>query len=362
MKHHLRSEKNCLNCGAEVTGRYCGNCGQENTEPKETFGHLIRHFFEDVTHFDSQLFTTVKDLLFRPGFLTGEYFAGRRTSYLNPIRMYVFISFIFFLVLFLNKGNNETAEDGSTYKVHYTNAARQHIADSLRSTIIPHSGRPGDSIKNVVTKAIAASLDTIAVPPKDDESITLFIGNKGVHFEFQQTRYKTLGEYDSVQQSMPEGKKDKGIMPWMVRRTIDLKNNYGNRGALVLDENFEHSLPKIMFVLLPLFALLTGLFYSRKKYYYAQHVIFSVHFHCFMFLVFILITGINRIFPKIDDLVFLILPALIVIYTYLSVALKNMYHNSLIISFIKAAGIGLLYIISLVICIIALAFASFFLA
>ena len=36
-----RKEKNCLNCNAEVQGRFCHNCGQENIETKETVWHLI---------------------------------------------------------------------------------------------------------------------------------------------------------------------------------------------------------------------------------------------------------------------------------------------------------------------------------
>jgi hypothetical protein len=97
---HQRKEKDCLNCGATVIGPYCHNCGQENIEPKESFWHLILHFFNDITHFDGKFFTTLRILLFRPGFLSKEYMSGKRVSYLNPIRMYLFTSFIFFLVFF----------------------------------------------------------------------------------------------------------------------------------------------------------------------------------------------------------------------------------------------------------------------
>ena len=95
-----RKEKDCLNCGTAVYGRYCHVCGQENAEPKETFFGMVAHFFYDITHFDGKFFTTLKDLLFYPGFLSAEYMKGRRMSYLNPIRMYVFTSAIFFLIFF----------------------------------------------------------------------------------------------------------------------------------------------------------------------------------------------------------------------------------------------------------------------
>src|SRR5262249_31151697 len=62
--------------------------------------HMVTHFFNDITHFDGKFFVTLKDLLFRPGFLSKEYMKGRRASYLHPVRMYVFTSAIFFLLFF----------------------------------------------------------------------------------------------------------------------------------------------------------------------------------------------------------------------------------------------------------------------
>ena len=79
---------------------YCHICGQENVEPKESVWHLVTHYFNDITHFDGKFFSTLKLLLLRPGFLPAEYVRGRRASYLNPIRMYIFTSFLFFLIFF----------------------------------------------------------------------------------------------------------------------------------------------------------------------------------------------------------------------------------------------------------------------
>lgn len=93
-----RKEKNCLNCGATVIGKYCHNCGQENIEPKESVWQLVTHFFNDTAHFDGKFFSTLKNLLFKPDFLSKEYIKGRRATYLNPVRMYLFTSFIFFLI------------------------------------------------------------------------------------------------------------------------------------------------------------------------------------------------------------------------------------------------------------------------
>ena len=108
-----RKEKNCLNCQTTVIGRYCHQCGQENLEPKETVWHLVQHFFNDITHFDGKFFATVKLLLRKPGFLSAEYIAGRRMSYLNPIRMYVFTSAFFFIILFSLKKPEDMVKSDS---------------------------------------------------------------------------------------------------------------------------------------------------------------------------------------------------------------------------------------------------------
>jgi hypothetical protein len=118
----------------------------------------------------------------------------------------------------------------------------------------------------------------------------------------------------------------------------------------------------MMFVLLPLFALYIYILHNRKNYYYAQHIIFSVHYHSFMFALLLLITITGWIFPHIDKPLFLLAPAILVLFGYLAVALKVTYHQSLGIALLKATGIGLMYIISLVICIIVLAFINFFTA
>ena len=95
-----RKENNCLNCGTLVAGRYCQHCGQENVETKQSAGALVRHFVYDIFHFDGKFFDTMKQLLFRPGYVPKEYVLGKRSSYLDPIRMYLFTSAVFFLVFF----------------------------------------------------------------------------------------------------------------------------------------------------------------------------------------------------------------------------------------------------------------------
>lgn len=93
-----RQETNCLNCEAQVTGKFCSNCGQENIETRENFFHLAFHTVGDFFHFDSKFFRTFKPLLTKPGFLTNEHWLGRRMSYLHPLRLFFFITIVMVII------------------------------------------------------------------------------------------------------------------------------------------------------------------------------------------------------------------------------------------------------------------------
>lgn len=92
----------CANCGAPLTGKYCSQCGQRHHEvPVHHFWHFVSEAFEDLTHADSRLWRTLIALLFRPGFLTREFLDGRRVRYLPPVRLYLVLSVLFFLIVAL---------------------------------------------------------------------------------------------------------------------------------------------------------------------------------------------------------------------------------------------------------------------
>ena len=282
--------------------------------------------------------------------------------YLNPVRLYVFISFVFFLVLFFK--NSETADTGDeSGNIHYRNLLQQHLADSLRQ--FTHPGKKAgiyDSLRARVYADLAGNLDSSAVKRTDDEAVGMSYGNQGIKFTLTEEKYDNLHDYDSVQNTLPENEKDKGFIHWFIRTNVRLKNSYGSRRQVVVSENFQHSIPKMMFVVLPLFALFIKLFYNRKKYFYSQHIIFSIHFHSFMFLLLMFTTFLDWIFTGGSFQVIVMGIAILLLYCYLALALKKAYQQSIWLSLLKALSIGVLYIITLVICIVLLAFYIFFTA
>ena len=360
MNAHLRKEKNCLNCGREVSDRYCSHCGQENLVPKDTVAHLVQHFFADITHYDSKLLTTVFDLLFRPGLLTREYLLGKRIRYLNPVRMYFFISFVFFFILFAQKAKEEKLDRASPMTTSL-NQAKQFLADSLR-TAVEHrnAGSAIAKTRDSLLKNIAAALDTVVVPVQKDESIGFKLGSTGFRFTLVETRYNNLREYDSIQKTLSDSLRDDFIGRLFIRKSISLKKDKGGETEITVHEEFQHNVPKLMFVLLPLFALLLQLFYNKKKSTYAAHLIFSIHFHSFAFLLFIFANLLNLIFPYYTFSIATFCATLYLLIYYLILALKNVYSETIYIAFAKALAISMLYIALITISLLVWALIIFF--
>ncbi|HKS28246.1 MAG TPA: DUF3667 domain-containing protein [Pyrinomonadaceae bacterium] len=89
----------CLNCGAPLSGEYCHRCGQKRIHKHEfSVKHFFGHLLHEITHLDSnKILKTLRDLVFKPGLLAEEYLAGRKGRYINPIRVYLTFSAIYFL-------------------------------------------------------------------------------------------------------------------------------------------------------------------------------------------------------------------------------------------------------------------------
>lgn len=278
----IRSEKICLNCGTETPGRYCPNCGQENIEPKQSVWHLIHHFFSDITHFDGKFFITVKDLFAKPGFLSREYMSGRRASYLDPVRMYIFTSAIFFLIFF-SMFNVKNIDFTDRDKV---------VRNARLNELLAKAKTRQDSLE--IQKVYDLTKNQYAKIKKDS-------GNTGGDFDvyLDTSVYHTFAAYDSAQQVLPGQKRDGWLKRKIVGRKIELAKRYRNEHEnLIRDlisENL-HNWPKVLFISLPLFALILKLlYYRRKQFFYVDHGIFSIHLYIFSFLIILVFFALNRL-------------------------------------------------------------------
>lgn len=93
----------CTNCGAGSADVYCARCGEQQPGHHDLgVAHLAHEVFHEIAHVDSKLFMTLRDLVTKPGFLTQEYFAGRKSRYIPPLRLFLtlfalqFLAFTFY--------------------------------------------------------------------------------------------------------------------------------------------------------------------------------------------------------------------------------------------------------------------------
>jgi hypothetical protein len=95
----------CRNCGAALTGPYCSRCGQRDIDYHQSIGTVFRDFLDSFLAFDGKVIQTLWLLLSRPGELTIRFLQGQQIRFLNPIRLYVSVSLVFFLVLHFAQPN-----------------------------------------------------------------------------------------------------------------------------------------------------------------------------------------------------------------------------------------------------------------
>ena len=311
MSHNKeREEKNCLNCNAVVYGRYCHVCGQENIEPRESFWHLVTHFTYDITHFDGKFFSTLKYLLFNPGFLSKEYLRGRRASYLHPIRMYVFASAVFFFIYFAINKNDKNTKNIEGYTT---------VTDTLRN-----KGNETYSGKDSVTNRLK---DTAAYKYQPQVKT-----NDGAKFQVDKARSNGLAAIDPKDDDVIAI--DKKISNSFIGRAI---NNYREHR-----EEIDHLVPKVMFRTLPLVALSLMLLYRRRKdLFYVDHLILVIHLFTAIYILYLVEYFFNFLGQHFWEHVFSFLSALMgwIVFFYVYKTLRNFYEQKRFKTFIKCCAL-----------------------
>jgi hypothetical protein len=277
----------CDNCGAEVPDKFCGRCGQRREHALHSVWHFSREVTEDMTHADSRLWSTILALLFKPGFLTREFIAGRRMRYLPPLRLYLVLSVAFFLVL----------------GTHHQDKA---------VVLTPSRTGSGLEVKP------ADQVDDLAARPGETTE--------------QRAARLCDPHYDGPFAGF--------VTPFLKKGCTKYVEDKGRSAA----EAFIHTLPRAMFVFLPLLALVMKPLYWRPNRYYVEHLLFFLHNHAFGFLVFALLMLVTRFAPSsignwATFLVWLYLPY------YLFVSMRRVYGQSRWLTFAKLTVLSFAYFI-----------------
>ncbi len=265
------NSNNCLNCSTPLVGVYCSHCGQKDIPPRQAFGELMINFASSFWSFESKFFSSIKTMALRPGKMAKEYTEGKRERYFHPARMYVFISFVYFLLLgILPDGEQDP------YKKEY-----------------------GDPEKY----------------------------SKGWKYDNVVGGYSSLEQYDSAQSALPAAQRDGTLKRKLYTRIFAVHRKYSQSGTHFgtdFKTHFTANVPKMFFILLPIFALLLKLFYIRRDFYYSEHLVFSIYYYNFFFLAGCVYMLLNLV-PVINSFVWVIG---VWVAAYLAFALKRMYGQS----------------------------------
>jgi hypothetical protein len=332
----------CPNCGSALIGPYCALCGQERDTHRRSVWNLVRDLIEDVISFDSRILRTVIALLVEPGEIAIAFREGRTRHFVPAMRLYFFVSLLFFLILSMTglaiiqlelvATPAHTYTDGKGH-VFMINPAYDATDPDLKNMpkLIPLKGKPGEKHYSINTQAYffaPIGAHHTKLPPEalarlQDESLALNI----------QTR--PMDPKNARQQAA--AKKVKG---WLDTHLYGGLQRLASNPA-ELNEPLTTWIPRVLFLLLPLYALLLALFYwrQRKDYYFVDHLIFSLTIHAFTFVVLIVAAGLAQILP--GETVMWLVFAAIAIYIY--IAMKRFYRQGWIMTTLKYVTVSFIY-------------------
>jgi Protein of unknown function (DUF3667) len=306
-----RNNEYCLNCGTKLQDTFCHHCGQKDIPKRQTLGELLTNFISSFWSYEGKFFTTVKYLVIKPGFLATEYNAGKRESYYHPARMYVFISFVFFLLLFSlpDSDSNEASEITKEDEKELKEEVKETELDSMAQDSSLRKSNSNEDSPDIITFNSEA--------PKRKSSGISFTG----------PNYKSVKAYDSAQLALPIEQRDGWFAGKLNRKASEINEKYkDNAKGFGTDfrQAFMDNFSKVLFYLLPIFALLLKLFYIRRDFFYSEHLVFSIYYYNFFYFAASLQLLVNLI-PILSWAATLIG---FWIFLYLLFAMKRMYQQS----------------------------------
>jgi predicted RNA-binding Zn-ribbon protein involved in translation (DUF1610 family) len=300
----------CPNCGEEEVGKFCPTCGQSNKDynkpMKEIFADLL-----DSINLDIRLFNSLIPFFTKPGFLAEEYFKGRRKKYVPPLRMYMFFSLIFFILLqgFSNKALNEGKDDNTNIGTNINfNGASLGIPSIANDSVFFKDSLLVDSIK-------------IDSANKSKNNSIINISDE---------------EREKIEEEVMNDSTTSENVKKIVKGGLNAAEN-----EQLFTERFYKYLSYTVFLLMPLFALIMAMILFRTKMLYVNHLIFSINFHSFIFGLGAIIIILMELLP--DNFTEYVFYLFFGVPIYLMLGIKQFYKRGYIASFFKMFGALLIY-------------------
>jgi len=330
----------CLNCGARLRGQYCGNCGQRASNRLISLWELISEAFGDLLELDSRVWRTLIPLLARPGRLTRDYLEGRRARYMPPFRTYLVLSVIFFIVAFFDPRDDlsllfepepEPTPEEIADKAAADAAARQEILDDLaQEGILVGAATPEDRAEEAGTQGA----DTVG----ENKANT----NSGLSIQIDDETGECIVDADDLT-DLPQWLQRR-LTPERLKRVCERIG--ADQGKTFVDLMLDN-IPVALIVLLPLMALVLKVLYPLSRRYFVEHLLFVIHYHAYFFLILmlqILFARLSALLHLPDVIAVLVLVAAsLYIPVYLYMAMRHVYGQGRILTFIKYVALVICY-------------------
>lgn len=356
--------KRCANCGAELIGKFCANCGQRDRQRLPTVFEMMGEFLGDVFEYDSRLWRSVGPLLFRPGLLTREYIQGRRVRFLPPVRMYLVVSILFFLLVSLGTDLEVSVapapdQQGTAAERGDTVSGASPWYDEHLDPDTPAPQEPGEGMKKArgeipldpeameaLRERAEARAAAEARESAEGESGTGAAGTSSAD------RDGSEATDDGPRVELPEtGLFDTEALER--RLESQARKIKGPEGGKALAKVMLENLPTMLFVFLPVVALVLRMLYPLSGRIYVEHLIFTLHYHSFFFLELIITISLFRLADWWSPLEVIggVLAAIVSIWTpiYLFMAMRRVYGQGFLATLFKYILLSIAYLVSLLI-------------
>jgi len=380
------STENCLNCGEVLTGQHCSHCGQRARVQVISLWGLIKDFLGDVFDWDSRIWRTLRPLAFRPGLLTQEFLRGRRAHYTPPFRMYLILSVVFFLIasiwdpgrdLNLKLGDGGASLTINDDAVTRSGAVTDEDADRVDVDVSPDKAQGSADPPPPPPPDASATASEAAERQQAARSVNSARGRlienlvrrlpederPGIRAELDRELADVSPEQlEKAEQVMADPCSEENF-----RLDVDFLNQYEPRlrqacNKIASDtQSFGRALwenlPKMMFLFLPLIALVMAVLYVGSGRYYVEHLLFFLHYHAFFFLAGIVVLLLDRLgaattgavsgfFGSAEELVIFALVFYVPIYLFL--AMRRVYGQGRIWTATKFSALVVSYLVCLV--------------
>jgi len=347
----------CQNCGAPLLGPHCYACGQPVHGLVRRFTTVVGDFLDSVLNIDSRIVHTLWPLFAKPGYLSFEYFAGRRVRYVSPVRLFVFLSIITFFVarMVVPAGDAFQIQDDSTgdrighaMSVPEVERLRDKTLielDKARAKIPDAPGaRAGiDAGAAQVRKKAAERIDALreaaahGEPPPVPSDDTPSIEFDGTPWD-PKTHPAHIGWW-------PDFAND-----WLNEQIGHAQSNIGRmkKDPSVFKDAALGAIPSTLFILLPLFALMLKVLYVFKRRLYMEHLIVALHSHAFLCLALLavfLLMALEAAVPATSPLTTLLRIGLFAwMPIYLLLMQKRIYGQGWTMTLLKFFTLGICYV------------------